>query len=343
MHKNMLSSLPNVIGKLSALQKLDISENKLSELPISICELSEGLQLSVGRNPLERPSVEQARQGVGVIRRFFSWSPAKDDVVDDMSQLRLLPETWTAAGGKARPPERAQAQPSRHDWASPGGITLVFNCHGCKFRLVEGSDPAPLLSEGAVGGAVTLTAHFNMQVIGHMREASGPNCLFAERLEFDNVWLPWSSQVPLPGESPKLLIQAKGRGKAHVNIVATPWLSYACSIGAKVKTTSSYATVISRTFDDRVEIVRDNAATNDVKKQLVEPRPDVIKRTLSPSYKSGQKLMLVHDGHFVDAVVEEWFGLRHGSRHRLRLKIPKVAAEDRKEDVLEVRKRSLND
>ena len=315
VHKNMINSLPSVIGKLTTLTKLDISENKLSELPISICELSEELQFSVGRNPLTKPSVEQARQGIGAIRRFFTWSPSKEDASVGTSQLQAQPGTEMVAGGKDEPspPERWRNQPSRHDWASPGGITLVFNCHGCSFSLAEGTDPNVLTE---MGSTATLTAMFNMQVVGQLQNGSSPGQSFAERLEFYNMWLPWSSQTVLPGETPKLLIQARGAGRARANLIATPWLAYACSIGAKVKTPNSYATVVSFFYDDRIEIVRDGVAA-DVK--AIDPRPDTMTRTPSPSYKDGQKLMLVNAGRFVDAVVEEWFGLRRGSRHRVRL------------------------
>ena len=80
VHKNMITSLPVGIGNMKSLQKFDLSENKLTELPITICELFDDLQLSVGRNPLEKPSVEQARQGIGAIRRFgFSRSKGGDE------------------------------------------------------------------------------------------------------------------------------------------------------------------------------------------------------------------------------------------------------------------------
>ena len=341
VHKNMITMLPAVIGRLLALTKLDISENKLSELPISICELNEELQFSVGRNPLVKPSVEQARQGIGAIRRFFSWSPSKEDASAAASQLQAQPGTEMVAGGKEpTPPERSRTQPSRHDWASPGGITLVFNCHGCSYSLAEGTDPNTL---NEMGSTVTLTALFNMQVVGHLKDATSPLQSFAERLEFFNMWLPWSSQTLLPNETPKVLIQAKG-GRARANLIATPWLSYACSIGAKVKTPNSYATVVSFHYDDRIEIVRDGVAA-DVK--AIDPRPETMSRTLSPSYKNGQKLMLVHEGRFVDAMVQEWFGLRRGSRHRVRLvgsknKTPNKAAAaggakgEKKEDSIEV-------
>ena len=80
VHKNMITVLPLDMGKLTALKKLDISENKIIELPISFCELSDEITLSCGRNPLEKPGIEQARQGIGVIRRYFGWS--KKDMVD---------------------------------------------------------------------------------------------------------------------------------------------------------------------------------------------------------------------------------------------------------------------
>ena len=82
MHASRAHPLPSrapFTGKLLSLTKLDLSENKLAELPISICELNEEMQLSVGRNPLEKPSVEQARQGIGAIRRFFGFSKKKEE------------------------------------------------------------------------------------------------------------------------------------------------------------------------------------------------------------------------------------------------------------------------
>ena len=52
---------------------------------------------------------------------------------------------------------------------------------------------------------------------------------------------------------------------------------------------------------------------------MIDARPDTVNRTTSPSYKAGQKLLLIHEGVPVDAIVEEWLGLRRGSRHRVRL------------------------
>ena len=43
-HKNSIAALPAGIGSMRALQKLDLSENKLTELPVALCDLSDELQ-----------------------------------------------------------------------------------------------------------------------------------------------------------------------------------------------------------------------------------------------------------------------------------------------------------
>ena len=186
-----------------------------------------------------------------------------------------------AGGSQKGRPERVAGTSSRHDWAGPGGVILLFNCHCCSFQMAEGSDAAALMAES---DDVTVTAAFNLQastpapcsllkalfsffqlpsllshlrpptplsspfpthphpfqshpqVIGRFRAQRGQSDTFADRLEFDNVWLPWSSQSVKPGEVPTLLIQIKGKGRAAANVLATPWLSYGCSIGARLKT-----------------------------------------------------------------------------------------------------------
>jgi hypothetical protein len=70
-HKNAIARLPPGIGSMRALQKLDLSENRLTELPVAICELSDDLQLLVGRNPLEKPPM-------GPPTRALPSSPPRD-------------------------------------------------------------------------------------------------------------------------------------------------------------------------------------------------------------------------------------------------------------------------
>ena len=337
VHKNMINVLPSNIGKLTSLKKLDVSENKITELPASICELSEEVGLSVGRNPLEKPAIEQARQGIGVIRRFFGWSKkdAAGETVDPVAQAGG--ELMVAGGGShKRPPHAKEEKQSRHDWAGPGGVILLFNCHCCQFQMAEGSDPASLMAEG---DDCTAIASFNMQVIGRFRAGRSPGETFAERLEFDNQWLPWSSQTVKAGDTPTVVIEIKGRGRAATKVVATPWLAYGCSIGARLKTGSGFATVVKVREDDTCEVAYDGVhqEKEEGKKGLlvgqheltIDPRPDTVTRTSSPSYKAGQVLMLIHEKRLVDAVVEHWFGPHYGSRHRVRLG-PRGAAAERR-------------
>ena len=42
----------------------------------------------------------------------------------------------------------------------------------------------------------------------------------------------------------------------------------------------------------------------ELREELLDARPDTAGRTSSPSYKAGQKLMLVYEGELVDAVVD---------------------------------------
>lgn len=62
----------------------------------------------------------------------------------------------------------------------------------------------------------------------------------------------------------------------------------------------------------------DNQADR-IKTEVIELRPDTVSRTSSPAYKSGQKLLLLHEKQLLEAVVEEWLGVRSGSAHRVRL------------------------
>ena len=317
VHKNALVSLPAAIGNLKQLQKLDLSENRISELPISICELTESLQFSVGRNPLEKPSVEQARQGIGAIRRFFGFSRARDaDKAGGDEEDAVGKAVEELNKPDATRPVRDDEQPSRHDWAGPASVILLFNLHGCGFRVVDGA-----ADFNSVAGDETYDLHagFNMQQVGRIREARGMGESVEDRVEFTNGWLPWRTQDVSAEERPTMTVQLR-KGKSVSTLLVMPWLAYGCSVGARLHLASgSYATVVSIQSNDTCEIVRDNATVAPEKEELIDPRPDTVARTSSPSYKSGQKLLLLYQGRPVDAIVDEWLGVRKGSRHRVRI------------------------
>ena len=143
---------------------------------------------------------------------------------------------------------------------------------------------------------------------------------FNERVEFFNEWLPWQEANAASGGQRTLLVEAKGRRKAGVMLHVRPWLAYGCSIGARLKVQSAYFTVTAICEDERCEVVRDGVRADQQANltERVDPTPDTVSRTSSFSYKSGQRLMLLHNGCFIDAMVVMWLGLRRGSRHSVR-------------------------
>jgi hypothetical protein len=341
LHKNSLRTLPPNLGHLHALQRLDLSENKISELPISICGLSENAQISVGRNPLEKPSIEQARQGIGAIRRYFGYGKlapiaGPDDLIDALvakqgrlssSPLALDAEAEEALRGEerkreAKRPQREEGAPSRHGWASPASVITLFNCQNATFRVLDGAGTG-FVDEVSIPSDETaeLIAAFNLQVIGRVRAAYSAKAEpFPDRVQFENTWLPWRIQdVDAAGEPALTVIVKRAKSQERATLLVTPWLSYGCSVGARVKTATTFATITGIRPDDTCEFVADNSKHNVaiLGAEVMDPRPDTVTRTSTVAYKSGQKLLLLHEGSPVDAVVEEWLGMRRGARHRV--------------------------
>ena len=221
-------------------------------------------------------------------------------------------------------PVREEGTPSRHDWAGPGGTIVLFCCLGAHWQEIEGgSDLATLPSDEDVD----VLSSFNLQKVGRVRQQKSYGEPFADRLEFFNEWLPWKSQDVGPTDEAKLQVlirwKSVGSGKSSASVLVTPWLAYGCSVGSRVKTHHGhYATVTVIRDDDTCEMVRDNAKETKAgppEPDLIDPRPDTVSRTSSSSYRTGQKLLLIHEGVATDASVEEWLGLRRGSRHKVRL------------------------
>lgn len=112
---NSLTYLPDSIGQLRSLKSLDLSENKararrmaryqpchgltcrallalwqLTELPPSLGLLRDTLKLSVSRNPLQRPPLSVARQGIDAIRRYFNELKRSGSTTSRAARLVLL-------------------------------------------------------------------------------------------------------------------------------------------------------------------------------------------------------------------------------------------------------------
>ena len=86
----MLTYLPASIGQLYALKHFDLSENHLTQLVLSICDLALLEKVEVKGNPLQRPPITIARQGVAAIRRYFQEIARAGEAVSNAARLVLL-------------------------------------------------------------------------------------------------------------------------------------------------------------------------------------------------------------------------------------------------------------
>ena len=169
------------------------------------------------------------------------------------------------------PPGPADGAPSRHDWAPPAGVILLFNCGRlCHYRRWGRCLTLPESDD------VDVVVGFNLQVIGRIRERKKPGEELKDRLELGNVWLPWRSQQVPPGYQPVVTLLANwvapGRGKQQATILVEPWLAYGCSLGARLKVREKYATIIELCEDDSGTLVPDNA-TEGMQNITIDPRP----------------------------------------------------------------------
>ena len=95
-----------------------------------------------------------------------------------------------------------------------------------------------------------------------------------------------------------------------------PWLGYAASPGARVvirKIGQPYgqcATVQRQLPDDRIVARIDGYSREDGVKgeTLVDLQPSAVVPTTAPYYARGTKLLLLHNGDLVDALVLYWLG-----------------------------------
>ena len=99
------------------------------------------MKLSIAHNPLERPTVEQVRQGMAEIRRFFGLARPAGGPTGAGAESEAM-----RVGRQGPPNDESQRSTgvadawglSRHSWAAPGTTILMFNCHSCAFEVAEG-------------------------------------------------------------------------------------------------------------------------------------------------------------------------------------------------------------
>ncbi|KOO22124.1 leucine rich repeat -containing protein, partial [Chrysochromulina tobinii] len=87
---NRLTYLPPSIGQLGLLKHLDVSENLISQLEPTICDCIKLDRFEVKQNPLVRPPLSIAKQGVVPIRRYFQELNRSGEARSQGARLVLL-------------------------------------------------------------------------------------------------------------------------------------------------------------------------------------------------------------------------------------------------------------
>ena len=87
LSNNNLSELPASLSKTN-LTRLDLSRNSISELPESLGNLTHLIRLDLWGNPLVKPPIEVAKEGIEAIRKYFR--QLKTEGVDYIYEAKLL-------------------------------------------------------------------------------------------------------------------------------------------------------------------------------------------------------------------------------------------------------------
>ena len=87
-----------------------------------------------------------------------------------------------------------------------------------------------------------------------------------------------------------------------------PWLAYGCGEGARLATrkpgaTESTAGTLQRTLRDDYVVVRRDGSDSEL---TVDPTPFTVVPASNPRHQPGTRLLIVHEGKCMDAIVEEW-------------------------------------
>ena len=134
-----------------------------------------------------------------------------------------------------RPRGRQDGAPSRHDLAPGLGAALLFNCFKAKFEVISGdvstlSDHDPFDLKGPRSGIS----------LGRIKISPEKGTSLVDRVEFPNVWLSAEQHGCLhdayQGEGAldlKIEWKKESGGSEAAIIRVTPWLAYACSLGAR--------------------------------------------------------------------------------------------------------------
>ena len=174
----------------------------------------------------------------------------------------------------ARPRGRPDNAPSRHELApSGGGVALLFNCFKARWELHEGD--VSTLSDHDVFDLKSARSNASL---GRVKIAPEKGTSLVERVEFPNEWLVGEphglSHDGYQGEGQldlRLEWRAEAGGHHAATLRVTPWMAYACSVGARFSIrkpgeAEGRSCTVQRTLPDDRCVVRVDGLASDPKK-----------------------------------------------------------------------------
>lgn len=209
------------------------------------------------------------------------------------------------------PPGRTDdLAPSRHERVPPCRIVLMFNCYEASFALTQGD--LATLSESETCDVRSLTSG---KVLGRVRLSPEKGTPIEERIGMNDQWYVGSEHglvhdgLQSDGFIELRLDWKTPHGDPKVALLTfNPWLAYGCGEGARVGVRKPGATegtsaTVQRSLRDDTVVVKRDGTDNEL---TVDPTPFTVVYGSSPRHQPGQRLLILHEGSCVDAVVEPW-------------------------------------
>jgi Ran GTPase-activating protein (RanGAP) involved in mRNA processing and transport len=247
------------------------------------------------KKQLEKPKVSDLTEAVLDFERAREVNRLMKPVLDKNGLVLHPPATKRRTD---------QKDASRHDEAPPlevdNGVKLMFNLLQCPFKVVEGPDNVPESDTFQVYAR-------NGKSVGKVKIPPQKGMDLDARLVFDNGWLDGEAyglmHHSLQGQaSVELYIRYQEEEvKKTVVLIASPWLAYACALGARFlvrkfgQTEGRIGTVKRVMNDDRVVMHIDGLDQNDVSQLItLDLRPDSVVVSTVVRHAIGTAIFFLH-------------------------------------------------
>lgn len=166
LRSNLLTSLPYSLAQLKNLKLLDASENLIQTLHPSICDLHAVERVELRDNPMARPPIAVARNGIGAIRKYFQEILLVNEMFSYGARLVMLGHTGCGKTSLQRSLRAGSTSDlaGHHESTSHVDIHSVAFGEGAKqvslsiWDLAGHVDYAPTIQPAIVEGALYVLA-----------------------------------------------------------------------------------------------------------------------------------------------------------------------------------------